>query len=433
MIIKEFINKKKKGLEHTKYEIKEFIAKYVDGKVPDYQVAAWLMAVNFQGMTKNEIVGLTDVMVHSGETLDLSGTEGFKVDKHSTGGVGDKVSIILAPLAQSAGCQVPMISGRGLGHTGGTLDKLESIPGFNVNLTEQDFANYIKQYGLAMGGQTEKLVPADSKLYSLRDVTATVRSIPLITASILSKKIAEDIDGLVMDVKTGNGSFMPELSGSEELANTLKSVGEEFDLDIKAIITDMNQPLGKAVGNWLEVKECIEVLDGGGPEDLKEVTLDLTAWMVVLSGLEKNYTKAKEKLQEKLNNGEAKERFIQMIENQGGDSSYIKNPDKYKDPAHIRTVSSQEEGFVQSIDTYKVGMAGVELGAGRLELGNEIYPEVGIVFDKKIGDYVAATEHICEIHTRDQESFKRAREKILDAFEIGENKVDLPPRIYDTV
>lgn len=433
MIVAEFIEAKKMGDNHNPGEIKEFIKKYVAGDIPEYQVAAWLMAVNFQGMNEEETVALIDAMLNSGSRIDLSDVDKFKIDKHSTGGVGDKVSLILAPLAQSVGCVVPMISGRGLGHSGGTLDKLESIPGFNVDLSSQQFINFVKQNGLAMGSQTDELVPADRKMYALRDVTSTVRSIPLICGSILSKKIAEGIDGLVLDVKTGNGAFLPELEQSRKLAEKLKSAGEEFGLKVKALITDMNQPLGKSVGNWLEVLECIETLKGNGPQDLVNVTLNLTSWMVVLSGIEDNYTKAKNLLEEKLNNGEAYERFLQMVTDQDGDATYIEDPDKYKQADHIEPVLAEKAGYVREINTYKIGMASVKLGGGRQKVEDKIQPEVGLVVNKKIGDKVEKGEPLTEIHANSRTDWEVAAADIKKAYKIGDRKVDAPPLIYKTL
>jgi pyrimidine-nucleoside phosphorylase len=433
MIVTEFIEAKKNGKNHQPEEIKEFVQKYVTGDIPEYQVAAWLMAVNFQGMSDRETVALVDAMLNSGSTIDLSDIDKFKIDKHSTGGVGDKVSLILAPLAQSAGCVVPMISGRGLGHSGGTLDKLESIPGFNVNLSEQKFINYVKDYGLAMGGQTDKLVPADRKMYSLRDVTSTVRSIPLICGSILSKKIAEGIDGLVLDVKTGNGAFLTELSQSRELAKKLKNAGEQFGLKIKTLITDMNQPLGYAAGNWLEVLECIDTLKGDGPRDLVEVVLNLTSWMVVLSGIEDNFSKARNLLERKIESGEAYQRFLQMVTDQGGDISYIENPDKYENARIIKPVAAIKQGYVESINTYQVGMACVKLGGGRQKVEDDIQPEVGIIVNKKIGEEVGKSEELAIIHANSEESWEVAAQDIRAAYKIGKQKVDAHPLIYETL
>lgn len=433
MIVTEFIDNKKMGKEHKPEDIKDFIRKYVSGDIPEYQVAAWLMAVNFQGMTDEETVALIDAMLNSGQRIDLSDVDKFKIDKHSTGGVGDKVSLILAPLAQSAGCIVPMISGRGLGHTGGTLDKLESIPGFNVNLSEDKFIQYVKEHGLAMGGQTDQLVPADRKMYSLRDVTCTVRSIPLICGSILSKKIAEGIDGLVLDVKTGNGAFLPELTQSKKLAKKLKSAAEKFGLKVKVLTTDMNQPLGYAAGNWLEVLECIDTLKGKGPEDLTEVTLNLTSWMVVLSGIEDNFTRAKNLLKEKLNNGDAYQRFLQMVEDQDGDTSFIENPDKYKKAQYIKPILSKESGYIKSINTHKFGMAGVKLGAGRQKVEDNIRPEVGIIARKKIGDKIDVDEPIAEVHANSEEDWKVVAEDLREAYKISKQKTEAPPLIYETL
>ncbi|HDP68078.1 MAG TPA: thymidine phosphorylase [Candidatus Marinimicrobia bacterium] len=432
MIPADFIEKKKMGQEHTAEEIKEFIGGYVSGEIPDYQMAAWLMAVNFQGMTDRETIALVDVMLHSGETIDLSHIDAYKVDKHSTGGVGDKVSLILAPLANAAGCVVPMISGHSLGHSGGTLDKLESIPNFNVMLSKAEFIRLVKKYGLAMGGQTKEVVPADRKMYALRDVTATVKSIPLICGSILSKKIAEGIDGLVLDVKTGNGAFLPEYNQSQKLARRLKNVGQHFGLNVKAVITDMNQPLGNAVGNWLEVVESIEVLKGGGPADLIEVTMHLTAWMVVLSGLEKSFDKAWTRLEKTIASGAAWEKFLMMVENQGGDVDMVTHPKKYLKAGYIAPVEAPEDGYVEAIDSYTIGMSALELGAGRRSLKDKIKPEVGFIIAKKIGDKVAKGEPLVQVHAPNKEAGETARAQLLKAFRISGHKVAAPPLIYET-
>jgi len=432
MIPTDFIEKKKIGLEHSPEEIKEFIMSYVNGDIPDYQMASWLMAVDFQGMTDAGTIALVDTMIHSGETVDLSSISKFKVDKHSTGGVGDKVSLVLAPLAASVGCIVPMISGRSLGHSGGTLDKLESIPGFNVNLSKSEFVERVKKYGLAMGGQTKEIVPADRKMYALRDVTSTVKSIPLICGSILSKKIAEGIDGLVLDVKTGNGAFLKEYNQSHILAKKLKNVGEHFGLKVKAVITDMNQPLGNAVGNWLEVEESIKTLKGEGPEDVREVTVYLTAWMMVLSGIEKNFSKAKEMAAKNLESGAAYEKFVEMVDSQGGDVSVIEHPEKYKSAKYIKPVISKNYGFVKSIDSYSIGMTTMALGAGRQNLKDVLKPEVGIVLNKKIGDSVESGEPLGVIHAPDKESWKKAKEALIKAYTISKKKVAPPPLFYET-
>jgi len=432
MIPTDFIEKKKMGNEHTTDEIKDFIGAYVKGDIPDYQMAAWLMAVNFQGMTDRETIALVDVMLHSGEIIDLSHIEAFKVDKHSTGGVGDKVSLILAPLANAVGCVVPMISGRSLGHSGGTLDKLESIPNFNVMLPKKEFIRLVEDYGLAMGGQTKEIVPADRKMYALRDVTSTVKSIPLICGSILSKKIAEGIDGLVLDVKTGNGAFLPEYNQSQRLAKQLKNVGQQFGLKVKAVITDMNQPLGKAVGNWLEVVESIDVLKGGGPADLVEVTLHLTAWMVVLSGIEKDFDKAVHLLEKTIQSGAAYEKFLMMVEKQGGDIEMIQDPEKYKKAAVIKPVLSGQSGYIKEIDSYTIGMTALSMGAGRKNLQDVIKPEVGIMIEKKISDSVEKGETLALIHASDKNAWQKAEQQLLMAFRISEHKVAPPPLFYET-
>jgi len=432
MLAVDLIEKKKNGDAHSREEIEFLINSYVAGTLPDYQMAAWLMAVNFQGMTDEETMVLVETMLRSGKTIDLSHIPGFKVDKHSTGGVGDKVSLILAPLAAAVGCIVPMISGRGLGHSGGTLDKLESIPGFNVNLSAQEFIHLVEKHGLAMGGQTSELVPADRKMYALRDVTATVKSIPLICASILSKKIAEGIDGLVLDVKTGNGAFLTDYNLSHKLAKQLQRVGEFFGLKVKAVITDMNQPLGKAVGNWLEVLECIAGVRGEAPEDLMEVTYYLTAWMVVMSGIEKNFNRARELLKNAIVSGQAYEKFLEMVCMQGGDVTYIEHPQKYPRAGWIGSVPAPKAGFVKSIDTYRLGAISVALGAGRRTLNDIIRPEVGLIVEKKIGDQVEKGEPLAFVHASDRRSGKEACTALGKAYQIGPNPAVAPPLFDET-
>jgi pyrimidine-nucleoside phosphorylase len=432
MIAPDFIERKKRGLEHSTQEIREFVEGYVNGTIPDYQMAAWLMAVNFRGMTDRETIALVEVMLHSGETIDFSPIKAFKVDKHSTGGVGDKVSLILAPLANAVGCVVPMLSGRSLGHTGGTLDKLESIPGFNVMIPKKEFIHLVKKYGLAMGGATQEMVPADRKMYALRDVTSTVRSIPLICGSILSKKIAEGIDGLVLDVKTGNGAVLPEYAQCSLLAKKLINVGQRFGLKVKALLTNMNQPLGQAVGNWLEVCESIEVLKGGGPTDLVELTMHLTAWMVVLSGIEETLDQAKTRLKKAITSGLAWEKFIMMVANQGGDVKSVENPQKYPKAGCIAPVLAVQSGYVKSIDTYAMGMIALELGAGRRSLEDMIRPEVGLHFEKKIGDFVELNEPLLMVHALDKKAWQIAERRVRQAFTFSEDKVIPPPLVYET-
>lgn len=432
MLAVNFIDQKKQGKEHKPEDIKQFIDDYVKGAIPDYQVSAWLMAVNFNGMSIKEIAALTDAMLHSGETIDLSHIKEFKVDKHSTGGVGDKVSLILAPLAKAAGCVVPMISGRGLGHSGGTLDKLESIPGFDVKTSKEEFTRLVTENGLAMGSQTKSIVPADRKMYALRDVTATVKSIPLICGSILSKKIAEGINGLILDVKTGSGAFMREYSMSRKLAESLKQVGEQFGIKVKALITDMNQPLGNAVGNWLEVVECVDVLKNGGPQDLIDVTLNLTAWMVVMSGIEKNFEKAKDLLRELIASGKAYEEFEKMVVAQKGNIDFIRNPEKYKRASIIKPVLARENGYIKSIDTEKIGMISLEMGGGRRVITDTIVPEVGLIIKKKIGDLVEPGDILCEIHANNEDDFVKAEKEYHSALKYSETEITKTPLIYES-
>ncbi len=331
----ELISRKQEGSELTSEEISFLISGFSDGKIPDYQMAAFLMAVYFRGMTDREIDSLVKSMVGSGDSVDTSEIPGIKVDKHSTGGVGDKVTLVLAPLVAAAGVPIPMISGRGLGHSGGTLDKLESIPGFNVNLSTEAFLRQVSKIGVSIVSQSEKIVPADRKMYALRDVTATVRSIPLMAGSIMSKKIAEGIDALVLDVKTGRGAFLNDIEECRLLANTLVSIGEKSGIKTKALLTDMSQPLGKTIGNWLEVKESIECLKGNGPDDLEELTLTLGAHMLTLGGAADSLEEAHSTLKSLIQNGAGFNKFIELVEAQGGDSSVITDPEKYR-PAEFR-------------------------------------------------------------------------------------------------
>jgi len=432
MIATEFIEHKKNGGEHHPDDIRTFIMEYVADQVPDYQMAAWLMAVNFRGMSDAETIALVDTMLHSGDVVDLSMIPAFKVDKHSTGGVGDKVSLILAPLAVRLGCVVPMISGRGLGHSGGTLDKLESIPGFNVNLSKAEFIRLMQTYGLAMCGQTREICPADRKMYALRDVTSTVKSIPLICGSILSKKIAEGIDGLVLDVKTGNGAFLSEYNQSQQLARQLQSVGQHFGLKVKAVISDMNQPLGRWIGNWLEVREAIEILQGGGAEDLTAVTVYLTAWMLILAGRESSFEAACAVCRRSLASGDALDTFRMMVANQGGDVRIVDQPGRHPQAAWIKPVLSDRAGYVHAIQTREIGQLTVELGAGRMTIHDRIRPEVGLEVIKKIGDQVAPNEALAVIHAADEASWWRAADRLREAYQIRETRSTPPPLFYET-
>jgi len=426
MTTQEILQKKQSGKELTKSEIENLINGYVSGKVPDYQMSAFLMAVYFQGMSYDETFYLTEAMLNSGEKLDTSKITGAKIDKHSTGGVGDKVSIILAPLVASLGVTIPMISGRGLGHSGGTLDKLESIPGFQTNFKTNECLKLLEKTGVALIGQSENLVPADKKLYALRDSTSTVRSIPLITASILSKKLAEGIDSLVLDVKVGLGAFCKDKPYASKLTDSLISTGDKFTLNISALFTAMDQPLGKAIGNWLEIKESIETLKGEGPEDLTEVTLALGAEMLIHAKMDRNISSAIDKLKKTLHSGLAYKKFIEIVKKQGGKVKYIKNVNLYDKSSFKIAIPNERNGFVKSIDAFKLGTLAMELGAGRKTMEDEIDYKAGIVLHKKIGDYVERNETLADVFTDLNFSTDSIKERILDSIEITGNKVLKP-------
>jgi pyrimidine-nucleoside phosphorylase len=427
----DIIIKKRDGGELTAEEIRFLIKGYVDGSIPEYQISAWLMAVFFRGMTGRETGDLTREMIASGETLDLSGLTGPFVDKHSTGGVGDKVSLILAPLAASFGLKVPMMSGRSLGHTGGTLDKLEAIPGYRIARDTQDFRRILEQTGFAMTGQSEKIVPADRLLYSLRDVTGTVESVPLITASILSKKFAEGADSLIFDVKCGGGAFMKNLKEAETLAESLIATGRSLGRKIVALITDMNEPLGRMVGNFLEAEESALCLRGdtAGREDLMKVTLRLAAWMLVAGGLAGQADEAEEVCEKKLRTGEPYERFLKNITAQGGDAAAFESA-LGKRPAPVRrSLKSPRDGFVAGIDAYKTGMAGVYLGVGRSKITDPVYPHTGIVFYSKKGEQVSAGANICDIFAETDTAAAAASALLQEAFTFTDGAVRTEPII----
>ena len=415
----DLIRKKRDGGVLSNAEIEYIVDGYTAGGIPDYQVAAWLMAVLLRGMTGAELAALTNAMLDSGEVLDLSFLPAKKVDKHSTGGVGDKTSLVLAPVVAAGGLYVPMISGRGLGHTGGTLDKLESIPGFRVGLSVPEFHRVLKACGTAMIGQTEKIAPADRKLYALRDVTGTVESPNLICASIMSKKLAEGTDALVLDVKTGSGAFMKKEEDAVHLAELMVETGECMGKQMVALITNMDQPLGRMVGNAMEVAECIEVLHGGGPEDLRELCLHLGAWMFHLGGATKTVAEGKVLAGEIIASGKAFERFRQMVELQGGDIGVIDDPSLLPSANCPVDVRSATAGFVSSIACEDIGTACVILGGGREKKEDTVDPAVGIVVHKKIGDRVAEGEALCTIHCHSEASAERARKMIAQSYQIS--------------
>jgi len=422
MITSEIIARKRDGGKLTRKEIEFILSGYLTGKIPDYQMSGFLMAVFIRGMDLEETEELTWCMLNSGKILDLGFIPGVKVDKHSTGGVGDKVSLILAPLVASCGVTVPMVSGRGLGHTGGTLDKLESIPGFKTDLSIEEFIDYLKHTQVSIIGQTEDLAPADGEVYALRDVTGTVPSIPLITASILSKKLASGADAFVFDVKMGNGAFMQSKETALALARNLIKVSKKSGRRSIALLTDMNEPLGNAVGNSVEVIEAIETLKRRGPEDVLEVTLTLGSYMLILAGKAHNFHQAKEMLAEKIKNGEALNKFRQLVTQQGGDPAVIEDYSLFPKTNYQIEVKSEREGYVNSIDTKEIGLAAVELGAGRQRLDSDVDLDVAILVKKKIGNQVKKNEDLAKILANDFEKGKRAEQRIKKAYRITRHK-----------
>ena len=419
----ELIRKKRDGKTLDEKEISFLISSYTKNKIPDYQFSAFLMAAFLNGMNKDETSSLTKAMLYSGKVINLKSIQGVKIDKHSTGGVGDKTSLILAPIAAAAGINVPMISGRGLGHSGGTLDKLESIPGFRTDLNLSEYKRVIKKCGAVLIGQTKDIAPADKLIYSLRDVTATVESIPLITASIMSKKLAEGIDGLVLDVKTGSGAFMKNLEDAETLAQSLIDTAKSFDKKVIAFITDMNQPLGNYIGNWLEVYESIKVLRGEVKGDLLELSKTLSGAMIFLGGKTPSIEDGKEISQELINNGKAFEKFLEIVKLQGGNVKLIEHPEKYPKAKVIDEVVSKEEGYLKSINNFEIGMATLELGAGRKTKEDKIDFKAGIIFNKKIGDFVKKGEVIAELHTSSETKCKNVESNFYKFLEFGEHPV----------
>jgi pyrimidine-nucleoside phosphorylase len=429
MNVAELILKKRDGFALADAEITFLMEGYTVGRIPDYQMSALCMAVFHRGMTANETLGLTRAMLQSGSVLDFSSLPGLKLDKHSTGGVGDKSSLIIAPLVAAAGAYVPMISGRGLGFTGGTLDKLESIPGFSVQLSLTRFRTVLEQVGCAMIGQTDEVAPADRKLYALRDVTATVESIPLICASIMSKKLAEGLDGLVLDVKTGTGAFMPTLEQASDLAQNLVDIGNGLGTRTVALITDMDQPLGKSVGNALEVQEAIQTLKGSGPQDLWLLCEKLSSRLLSLSGDSAERGRARTRVAEALSSGKALEKFAQMVEAQGGNPRVIEDPTLLPHAALKQVIESPSSGFVTGVNAKTVGQVTVALGAGRETVDSHIDPSVGILLNKKIGDHVDKGEPLCTVFCNQGAKFESVRQRLLEAFVIRRDRVEPPPLI----
>jgi len=427
---REIIQKKRDRGVLTADEIGAFIRGYMSSGIADYQVAAWLMAVYLNGMTIEETLALTREMRDSGKGLDLSSIATKKVDKHSTGGVGDKTSLIVAPIASACGVTVPMITGRALGHTGGTLDKLEAIPGFDPRPSPDRVLRILKSAGAVIMGQTDDLAPADRRIYALRDVTATVESIPLITASILSKKLSEQIDGLVLDVKTGSGSFMPTMKTARALARSIVDVCGRMKTRIVVLITDMEQPLGRAIGNALEIRECIGFLKGDGPEDLETVSIALAAHMIRLGGRARSIGQASKMAYEAVSKGHAAERFRQIIHAQGGDARVVDNPDLLPRASNIQEFRSRSNGFLTRCDAKLLGLASNTLGAGRNRVEDIIHPAVGLYLERKLGDRVKRGEVLCQIHWNDESRLRNAMPLIERAFETRTRPVRTRPLIH---
>jgi len=430
----DVIRTKRDGGELSRGEIESLVNAYTGGGIPDYQVSAWLMAVVLRGMTRAETAALTDAMLRSGEVLDLSSLAARKVDKHSTGGVGDKTSLVLAPLVAAAGVAVPMISGRGLGHTGGTLDKLEAIPGFNVNLPVAQFLRVLETCGCAMIGQTAEIAPADRKLYALRDVTGTVESPYLICASIMSKKLAEGIDALVLDVKTGSGAFMKNEKDAAFLAELMVETGERMSKEVIALITDMDQPLGCMIGNALEVVEAIEVLRGGGPEDLRRLCLELAGWMLHLGGVAGTVAEGKRQSERLIASGKALDKFRQMVELQGGDPRTVDHPKKLPRAQHMIMSFSPQNGYLASLECEQVGTACVILGGGRERKEDAVDPAVGIVLHKKVGDAVSVGEPLATIYYNAESRAAQARQLFEQSCHIADSPVaEMRPLIHRVI
>lgn len=422
MTIEEIIEHKRDKKILSREEIRFFIKGYVANEIKDYQASALLMAIYLNGMNKQETADLTEEMRVSGDVWDLSDIPGLKVDKHSTGGVGDKVSLILGPMIASCGAKLAKMSGRGLGHTGGTLDKMESIPGMNIYETEQQFKKQIKDIGMAIIGQNEHLDPADKKIYALRDVTGTVGSIPLIASSIMSKKLASGADCILLDVKYGSGAFMKTVEDAKKLAQTMVDIGKSLKKDVRAEVTDMEQPLGCAVGNNLEIKEVIETLHGNGPKDLTEICLSSGVLLLQMAKIYNNSEDARKALLENIKNGKAFEKFKEFVKAQGGDVSYIENPSKFKMAKNIVEVISKKSGFVKRINALAIGIGSMHLGGGREKMDDVIDMSAGIVLNKKIGDFVEENEVLCRLYT-DHDEYNEVYENVLNAFEIVDQKV----------
>lgn len=421
----DLIEKKKDGFKHTPEEIHFIVAGYTKGDIPDYQMSAWLMAVCFQGLDKEETAILTKEMMHSGDVMDLSRIEGIKVDKHSTGGVGDKTSMVLGPIVGACGVPVAKMSGRGLGHTGGTLDKLESIPGLHVMIEEDDFVKQVNDCHLAIIGQSAHLDPADKKMYALRDVTATVSCIPLIASSIMSKKLAAGSDAILLDVKYGDGAFMKTKEEAKKLARTMIEIGDSLGKDTRATISNMSQPLGYTIGNSLEVKEAVDTLNGNGPEDLLELCLQAGSHMLIQAQKADSLLSARKMLQEAIDSKQALRTFCAMVKAQGGDDAYVRHPEMFPKAKEVIPVYSQTTGYVKDLKAKPLGIVSMKLGGGRETTDDEIDYSVGLILHKKIGDFVKKGDVLVEVHTNTGLS-KELQKDILDAYEFSNEFVNKP-------
>lgn len=429
----DIIKKKRDGYELSTEEINSFVENYTKGNIPDYQASALLMAIYLNKMNKRETLDLTRAMINSGDTFDLSRINGIKVDKHSTGGVGDTTTLVLGPMVAACGVPFVKMSGRGLGHTGGTLDKLESIKGFRVELDNAEFERIANKINIAICSQTANITPADKKLYALRDVTATVDNISLITASIMSKKLAIESDGIILDVKVGSGAFMKNIDDAIELAKEMVEIGNLYGRKTIALVTNMDEPLGKAVGNALEIKEAIDTLKGNGPEDLYELTLVLGSKLLVLAGKANNEQDGRKMLIEVVNNGKALEKLKELVENQGGDVNYIDNPDLLPKAKYVIEVKSTKEGHVKSINAEDVGKCALALGAGRETKESQIDLAAGIVLNKKVDDKVEIGEILAYIHGNDISKVEEVKHRLLEIFVIGDKNNEAKKLIYKEI
>ena len=433
MNIQQIIAKKRDKEELTKEEIEYFVDEYVAGNITDYQAAALVMAIYLNGMTNRETTDLTLSMANSGDILDLSSFGKIVVDKHSTGGVGDKITLILMPIIASLGILVAKMSGRGLGFTGGTIDKLESIPGFKVDIPMEKFMQNVKQIGISLIGQTANLAPADKKLYALRDAISCVQSMPLIASSVMSKKIAAGADKIVLDVTVGSGAFMKTKEDAINLATIMKNIGSLAGRETVCVLTNMDEPVGHAVGNTLEIIEAVECLKGNLPKDIEEIILGIGSYIIKLSELNSNLEENKKMILENIHNGKAYKKFLELVELQGGDTSFIKNLEKFEKAKYIIPVISEYTGYVKKLNAEEVGKASVELGAGRIKKEDSIDKAVGFIFNKKIGDKVDAGDVLCYVHANNEQKAKEAVEKIQDAYTISENKIDVENYILEII